>query len=100
MACRAAVLWALGRRFGTRALEFDGIVVVHESLPAHRYPFLFENGDLFPPVFPTVHTCQVKTVTENATFQKCSPEWRFLKTAFCYTREGEKKKKKKKKNRR
>ena len=31
-------------------------------------------------VWPTIFTYQVKTVTENASFQKRSSEWRFLKT--------------------
>ena len=31
-------------------------------------------------VWPTVHTYSVKTITENASFQKRFPEWRFLKT--------------------
>ena len=34
----------------------------------------------FPLVWPTVHTYPVKTITENASFQKRSPERKFLKT--------------------
>ena len=30
----------------------------------------FCQGDFFPPVWPTVHTFPVKTVTENTSFQK------------------------------
>ena len=38
-------------------------------LPVHSYPFLFENGDFFPPVWRTVYTYSVKAVTifESAT---------------------------------
>ena len=36
------------------------------------YPFSFENGGFFLPVWPTVHTHPVKTVNENASFQKRS----------------------------
>ena len=47
------------------------------------YPFLFENGYIrFVPVWRTVHRYPMKTVTENASFQKLSPERRSLKTGF------------------
>ena len=51
----------------------------HDLLRPHPHvsAFLFENEDLFAPVWPTVHTFPVKTVTENASFQKhkkCPPE--------------------------
>lgn len=50
------------------------------------YPFLFENGYIrFVPVWRTVHWYPMKTVTENASFQKLSPERRSLKTWFCST---------------
>lgn len=50
------------------------------------YPFLFENGYIrFVPVWRTVHRYPMKTVTENASFQKLSPERRSLKTRFCST---------------
>ena len=50
------------------------------------YPFLFENGYIrFVPVWRTVHRYPMKTVTENASFQKLSPERRSLKTPFCNT---------------
>ena len=50
------------------------------------YPFLFENGYIrFEPVWRTVHRYPMKTVTENASFQKLSPERRSLKTRFCST---------------
>ena len=50
------------------------------------YPFLFENGYIrFVPVWRTVHRYPMKTVTENASFQKLSPERRSLKTPFCST---------------
>ena len=38
--------------------------------PVHTYPFLFKNGSFCSPVWPTS--------PQNATFQKRSPEWRFL----------------------
>ena len=41
-------------------------------LAVHSYPFLFENGDFFPPVWLTVHTYSVKAVTENSSFKKLS----------------------------
>ena len=38
--------------------------------PQRTYPFVFENGDFFATlVWPIVHPCQVKTVSENACFQ-------------------------------
>ena len=37
-------------------------------------------AEIFSPFLPTLHNYHVKTVTENAFFQKFSPEWRFLKT--------------------
>ena len=40
----------------------------------------------FSPVWSTVHTYSLKTVTENPSFQKRSPEWRLLKMPFCCTR--------------
>ena len=36
----------------------------------------------FPPVWLPVHTYSLKTVGENASFQKRSPEWRFFKCLF------------------
>ena len=43
-------------------------------------PFCLKT-EIFSLVWPTtVHTYPVKTVTENASFQKRFPEWRFLKT--------------------
>ena len=39
----------------------------------------FEYWKSMEKVWPTVHRYSVKTVTENASFQKRSPEWRFLK---------------------
>ena len=36
----------------------------------YTYPFLFANGHFFSPIWPTVHTYAVKTVTENPSFQK------------------------------
>ena len=60
-------------------------------LPHVTYPFLFENGDFSAPVWPTVHTHSVKTVTENASFQKRSIERRFLKTLpTCLRADGRK----------
>lgn len=48
------------------------------------YPFLFENRYIrFVPVWRTVHRYPMKTVTENTSFQKLSPERRSLKTRFC-----------------
>ena len=38
--------------------------------PIHTNRFFSKNGDFFPPVWPTVHSYPVKTVTENAPFQK------------------------------
>ena len=56
------------------------ISVLHHQGPVHTYLFLFEWTDIiFSTVWPTVHTYLVKTVTENTSFQKRSPEWRFLK---------------------
>lgn len=43
------------------------------------YPFLFENIDFFPPVWPTVHRYSVKMVTKNASLQRRSAECRILK---------------------
>ena len=44
--------------------------------------------EIFSPVLPTVQT---HLVTENAPFQKRSPEWRFLRTrAFCVRVDGRK----------
>ena len=45
----------------------------------HESVFFFKRR-FFSPVWPTVHSCPVKTVTENASFQKSSPELRVLKT--------------------
>ena len=45
------------------------------SAPIRRQKRLF-----YSPVWPTINTYLVKTVTQNASFQKRSPEWRFLKT--------------------
>ena len=42
--------------------------------PVHTYPFLFENRYFFSPVWPTVYTYKVKTITEKVSFQKRSPE--------------------------
>ena len=42
-------------------------------------PFCLKT-EIFPLVWPTVHSYPVKTVTENASFQKRFPEWRLLKT--------------------
>ena len=39
------------------------------------------NRSFFPPVWPTVHTYPVKTVTENAPFQKRSPEASIFKNS-------------------
>ena len=39
-----------------------------------------ENGDFLSPVWLTVHMYPVKTVIVNTSFQKCTPEWKFLKT--------------------
>ena len=51
--------------------------------PHHTCRFLSENE--YPPhptpVWPTVHTYLVETVTENGSFQKRTQEWRFLKTS-------------------
>ena len=38
--------------------------------PVHTYPFLFENRYFFYPVWPTVYTYKVKTITEKVSFQK------------------------------
>ena len=43
--------------------------------------------------WPTVHTYRVRTVTENGSFRKRSPEWRFLKTpGFRLRVDGQKRK--------
>ena len=45
----------------------------------------------FPLVWPSAHTYPVKTITKNASFQKCSPEWKHLKTlASCLHVDGRK----------
>ena len=49
----------------------------------HTYSFLFESGAY---IFSPVHTDPVETVTENASFQNCSPGWRVFKTPICRTR--------------
>ena len=41
------------------------VVVLLFLGPVHTYTFLTENGDFFPPVWPTVDTYPVKTVTEK-----------------------------------
>ena len=46
---------------------------------AARIHFCLKTEIFFPAFWPTVHTCPVKTVTENACCQT-SPVWRFLKT--------------------
>ena len=46
---------------------------IHHS-PVHKYQFLFENGDFFSAVWPTVDTYSAETVTGNASFLKGSPE--------------------------
>ena len=46
--------------------------------PRQHVSVLFENGYFFSPAWPTVQTYPIKTITENASFQKRSPEWRFL----------------------
>ena len=51
--------------------------------PVHTYLFLFENAHFF---LPTVRTHPVKTITENLSFQKRSPERRFLKTPDSHLR--------------
>ena len=50
--------------------------------PVHTYPFFFENGYSPPPPPSLTHRPHVSggAVTENGSFQKRSPEWRFLKT--------------------
>lgn len=52
--------------------------------PVRTYLFLYENGDLFYPFWPLE---RAKKVTEHASFQKRSREWRFLKTQFYLNRE-------------
>ena len=54
--------------------------------PLNTYPVLFENGYFFLRLsLPSTLTNALKLVTENAPFQKPSPESRFLKTsAFFY----------------
>ena len=47
--------------------------------PVHMYQFLFESGYFLLRVWPTVLTYPLKMVTENASFQKRSPEWKFWK---------------------
>ena len=42
--------------------------------PVHTYLFLMEKRDFFSPVWLTVHTYLVKTVTKNTSFQKWSPK--------------------------
>lgn len=39
----------------------------------------YQTGIFFSSVWPTVRTYPVKAVTENGSFEKRSPEWRFLK---------------------
>ena len=46
------------------------------------YPFSFENATFFVTDTAIVHTYAMKTITENATIRKRSPEWNFLKTLF------------------
>ena len=59
--------------------------------PVHTHQFLFENGYFFAPVWPIVHTYQVKTVTKNGCFQKRSQELRYLETpAFLLRADGRK----------
>ena len=48
----------------------------------YMYPFSFENITFLLRIPAIVHTCTMKTITENATFRKCTPEWNFLKTPF------------------
>ena len=55
------------------------ILVTQFFLHPHVSIFVWKRR-YFSLVWPTVHTYLVKTVTENASFQKRSPEWRFLKT--------------------
>ena len=55
--------------------RFHKIVYIEKS-----HFLIISNGDFSAPVWPTVHTHSVKTVTENASFQKRSLERRFLKT--------------------
>ena len=50
------------------------VVVLLILGPVHTYTFLTENGDFFPPVWPTVDTYLVKMVMENASFQRRTPE--------------------------
>lgn len=52
--------------------------------PVRTYLFLYENGDLFYPFWPLE---RAKKVTEHASFEKRSREWRFLKTQFYLNRE-------------
>ena len=53
------------------------------STPIRRRKRIF-----YSPVWPTINTYLVKTVTQNASFQKRSPEWRFLKTLASRLRFG------------
>ena len=53
--------------------------------PSTRIRFCLKT-EIFSSVWPFVYTYPVKMVTEKTSFQKRSPEWRFLKTPFCCTR--------------
>ena len=50
------------------------------------FPLYPRKRRCFSPVWSTVHTYSLKTVTENASFKKRFPEWRLLKMPFCCTR--------------
>ena len=50
------------------------------------YPFWLESEDFSPPVWPTVHTYPVQTVTYNASFKNTLHSGDFFETPFCCTR--------------
>lgn len=54
---------------------------MRHDAPSSRIRFCLRTK-IFSPVQPTVHTHPVKTVIENESFRKRSPEWGFFKTQF------------------
>lgn len=61
-------------------------MVSHYVISVHMwYLFSFENADFFTDT-TSVHTYPIKTITENGTFRKSSPEWNFLKMLFSHAR--------------
>ena len=81
--CRTRAAWANRLSLGELLLG-ESTFGRNDLIPMFTlYP---RKRKYFSPVWSTVHTYSLKTVTENASFQKRSPEWRLLKIPFCCTR--------------